>query len=135
MRVQGRPRVLQGLHIFRDMLGGIDGAQAGEDVQVVLAETHTIVFEVGRTVVIVMATKDAVFLGHAHHPLHAGQTRHVLKLQRGRVAYEIDLGQCLLCAYFVVYPGRDVRQVGQMFRASAGRRYRSCRCPHEESES
>jgi hypothetical protein len=58
-------------HLF-DVLGRVHSAKACEHVQGVLPETHAAIVEVGGAGLILVATEDAVLLGHAHDALDAG---------------------------------------------------------------
>ncbi len=104
-------RLHHGFHVFRR----VHGAQPGKHVEVVLAEAHPVVVEIGGPLVVMVAPEHAVLLGDAYHALHAGQAGHVLNLQGSRVANQVDLGQDLLGAFLVMHPALYVFQVGQEF--------------------
>ena len=61
-----------------------------------------------------MAAEDAVFLGHAHHAVHAREALDLGFVERGGVADEVDFGQGLLGADLLVHAGLDVRLVGEV---------------------
>ena len=81
-----------------DVLRRVDGAEPGEDVQVVLRELDAVVREAARAPVVLVAADDAVLLRHAHDALDAGQDGDVLDGEAVRVADEVDLGDGLLGA-------------------------------------
>ncbi len=52
------------------MLRRVDGTQAGKDVEVVLVETHAVIFKAGWSTVVLVAANNPVFLRHAYDALH-----------------------------------------------------------------
>src|SRR6185436_3675632 len=106
--------LLQRLHHRAGRLRRVDGAQAGEYVQAVLAEAHAVVLErCGAVVALLVPTQDAIGFRYADNLLHAGQHLHLLDRQRGGVADQVDLGQRHLGADFamdaVLDPGKAVQ--------------------------
>jgi len=105
---------LQGLHHGFHVPGRVHGAQAGEDVEIVLAEMHAIGLELEPGLLIAMTADDPVFLGDADHALDGGKPGHVFHGQARGVADEIDLGQGLLRAPDLMGAGLDVGQAGEV---------------------
>jgi len=54
------------------VLWSVDGAESGENIQVVLAESDAVVFEAAYPLLIPVPTQDTVFFGNANDPLYAG---------------------------------------------------------------
>ena len=96
-----------------DVLVRVHGAEAREDVQVVLRELDAVVREAARAPVVLVAPEDAVFLRHAHDALDAGQRPDVLEGEAMRVADEVHLGDRLLGALHAVDFHFDVGQAPQ----------------------
>ena len=96
------------------MFAGVHGAQAGEDVQVVLSETHAVVIKMAGPVVVLVAAKDAIFARDAHDTVHHFEACDFRCIQRGGLADQINFGQCLLCAHHIVGPRGNAGQRSQV---------------------
>ena len=90
--------VSQGTQHGLDVLACIHRAQAGEDLQAVLPETHAVVLEVARPRVALVPAEDPILLRDPHHAFHDLEALDLLAVQGRGVADEIDLGQGLLGA-------------------------------------
>ena len=102
--------IAQGAHHALHMLGGVHRAQASQHMQRVLPELHAVVDEFTGPAVVPMASQDTVGLGHPHHPIHARQHGHFGFLQGSGLADQIDFGEDLLGAFFLVHPPLDAGQ-------------------------
>jgi len=107
--------VAQYLHHLLDMLGVIYRAQPGEDIEIVLAEAHAVVFKMtGARVVGLMASEYAVFFGYAHRALYPRQALHIVHGQPGGAADQVNFSEQLRRALFFMYAILDTRQLVQI---------------------
>ena len=102
---------LQGSHHRLDALSRVNGAQAGENIQIFLTKRDAIVREVIGAAVVLMPAENAIDLGHAYDMFDAGKTLDLVDRQCGGVADQIQLGQKLLFALDIVDKYLDVLKI------------------------
>ena len=101
------------------MLGYIHRAQAGKDIQVVLAELHAVVGETALAIVIFMAAQNPVVIGNANGPLNRRQGFYFFLVQGLGIAQQVNLGQPLAGALDFVNANAHARQVFQVMHGLA----------------
>ena len=67
---------LQGFHHRLDARGRIDGAQSGEDIEIILTKIYTVIGKIIRPVVVLVPPQDAINLRHANGMFDARKTPH-----------------------------------------------------------
>ena len=111
--------VFQRLHHLLNVLGYIHRAQAGKDIQVVLAELHAVVGETALAIVIFMAAQNPVVIGNANGPFNRRQGFDFFLVQGLGIAQQVNLGQPLAGALNLVNANAHAGQVFQVMHGLA----------------
>lgn len=124
---------LERLHHDFHMFGRVNSAQAGEYMQVILAEAHPIVIESLLPIFFAVASEDAVALLYAHCTLHAGKRCHGFLGQTRSITEQVYLRQDLALAVYIMERERDVIERLQMV-GQLGKTVRRAVCVGLENE-
>ena len=103
--------VLKGLQHHFDVLGHIDRAKAGKNVQIGLVELDTVVGETALPAIIPVTAQNTVVFRDTNRPFNRWQGLDLFLVQGFGIPKQIDFGQPLGGTLDLVNPNRDVREI------------------------
>src|ERR687896_1985844 len=89
-------------------------------MQIILTESHPVVLEMARPVIVFVPAEDPVLPRDAHYPLNDLKGFNLLGIYRGGITDQIDLRQNLLGPNLFMGTAGDVREVPQVVEELEG---------------